>query len=177
VFCNRSGFTTTAALVINTGLQPGVYRRERPQPLQRLFSRRVLKQVPNFVASAVVNGQPGSKPELKPLAAADVSQRLLIRRAKELIAQTEPAAQLLRRLCCRTRPMLVGEACIEFPKRRILSEGQQCDPRAFRHGQFEIARLRKAHYCLADQRRLSCSIHKLASFSLPSRSRLGELVM
>jgi hypothetical protein len=38
------------------------------------------------VASAVLSGKPGSKAEQKSLAAADVSQRLLIRRAKELIA-------------------------------------------------------------------------------------------
>ena len=40
----------------------------------------------NPVASAVLSGKPGSKAEQKSLAAADVSQRLLIRRAKELIA-------------------------------------------------------------------------------------------
>ena len=72
--------------------------------------------------------------------------------------------------------MLAREACVEFRKPRILSEGQQCDSRAFRHRQFKIARLRKANYCLADQRRLGCSIHELASFGLPSRSRLGELM-
>jgi len=38
------------------------------------------------VASAVLSGKPDSKPKQKGLAAADVSQRLLIRSAKELIA-------------------------------------------------------------------------------------------
>jgi hypothetical protein len=38
------------------------------------------------VASAVLSGKPDSKPKQKSLAAADVSQRLLIRSAKELIA-------------------------------------------------------------------------------------------
>ena len=73
--------------------------------------------------------------------------------------------------------MLAREACIEFRKLRILSEGQQCDSWAFRHRQFKIARLRQANYCLADQRRLGCPIHELASFGLPSRSRLGELMV
>ena len=73
--------------------------------------------------------------------------------------------------------MLAREACVEFRKRRILPEGQQCDPRTFRHGQFKIARLRQANYCLADQRRLGGPIHELASFGLPSRSRLGELML
>jgi hypothetical protein len=40
--------------------------------------------------------KPGSKAEQKSLAAADVSERLLIWRAKELIAQSQPAAQLWR---------------------------------------------------------------------------------
>jgi hypothetical protein len=118
-----------------------------------------------------------SEPEQKRLVAADISQRLLIRRAKELIAQPKPAAELLRRLYYGTRPTLACEVRIEFRKRRVLSKGQQCDPRAFRYGQFKIAGDRKAHYCLADQRCLSCPIHQLASFALPSRSRLGELMV
>ena len=73
--------------------------------------------------------------------------------------------------------MLAREACVEFRKRRILPEGQQCDSWAFRHRQFKIARLREANYCLADERRLGCPIHKLASFGLPSGSRLGELML
>ena len=58
------------------------------------WSRRALapqatargRAVSNAVASAVLSGEPGSKAEQKSLAAADVSKRLLIRRAKELIA-------------------------------------------------------------------------------------------
>src|SRR5439155_22303861 len=73
-----------------------------------------------------------SKAEQKSLAAADVSQRLLIRRAKELIAQPEPATQLLRRLCHRTEPMLTCEVCMKFGKGRILPKRQQCDARTFR---------------------------------------------
>ena len=73
--------------------------------------------------------------------------------------------------------MLAREAGIEFRKPRILSEGQQCDSWTFRHRQFKIARRRQANYCLADQRRLGCPIHELASFGLPSRSRLGELMV
>src|SRR5438876_8281062 len=83
------------------------------------------------VASAALSGKPDSKAEQESLAAGDVSQRLLVRRAKELIAQAEPAAQLWWHVCCRTRPTLVREVCVEFRKARILSEGQQCDPRAF----------------------------------------------
>ena len=73
--------------------------------------------------------------------------------------------------------MLVREACVEFRKTLILSEGQQCDSWAFRHSQFKIARLRQANYCLADQRRLGCPIHELASLGLPSRAWLGELMV
>jgi hypothetical protein len=73
--------------------------------------------------------------------------------------------------------MLTREACVDFRKDRVLPEGQQCDTGAFRHGQFKIARLRKANYCLTNQRRLGCPIHELASFGLPSRSRLGELML
>src|SRR5438874_12007310 len=77
-------------------------------------------------------GLPVSKTEQKSLAAAVVSQRLLIRRAKELIAQPEPATQLLRRLCHSTEPMLTCEVCMEFGKGRILPKRQQCDARTFR---------------------------------------------
>ena len=48
----------------------------------------------NAVASTELSGELDSEPEQKSLAAADVSQRLLIRCTKELIAQPEPAAQL-----------------------------------------------------------------------------------
>ena len=75
------------------------------------------------VASAVLSGKHSSEPKHKSLAAVDVLQGLLIGLAKELIAQPEPAAQLLRRLCCRTRPTLACEVCIKFRKPRVLSEG------------------------------------------------------
>jgi len=56
-----------------------------------------VRRCSNAVASAVLSGKRGSKAEQKSLAAADVSQRLLIWRAKELIAQPDPSAQLWRR--------------------------------------------------------------------------------
>src|SRR6187551_94080 len=117
------------------------------------------------------------KAEQKSLAAADVSQRLLIWRAEELIAQPEPATQLWRRVCCRPRPTLVCEVCVECRKPRILSEKQQCDSWAFRHRQFKIACVRQANYCLTDQRRLGCPIHELSGFGLPPCSRIGELMV
>src|SRR5204863_1684767 len=75
-----------------------------------------------------------SKPKQKSLAAADVSQRLLIGRAEELIAQTQPAAQLRRCLRYTTGPTLACEVRVEIRKIRILSERQQCDARAFGYG-------------------------------------------
>ena len=75
---------------------------------------------PPAVASAVLSKRVDSEAEQKGLAAADVSQRLLIRRAKELIAQPEPATQLLRRLCHGTKPILACEVCMEFGKVPIL---------------------------------------------------------
>src|SRR5215468_5821263 len=88
---------------------------------------------PSPVVASAVLSKKESKPELKRLATADISQRLLVRPAKELIAQPEPAAQLLRGLCCRTRPMLPREACVEFRKRGVLSKGEERNPRTFRH--------------------------------------------
>lgn len=75
------------------------------------------------VASAVLSEKPSSEPKYKSLAAVDVSQRLLIRRAKKLIAQRKPAAQLRRCLCRGARPMLARKACAEFRKLRVLSKG------------------------------------------------------
>src|SRR5262249_52388724 len=75
--------------------------------------------------------QVGSKAEQKRLISVSVSQCFLVRCAKELIAQPEPAAQLRRRLCYRTRPMLPREGCVEFGKARILSQRQQRYSRTF----------------------------------------------
>jgi len=76
----------------------------RWRSVRRLFQTRSLRrlaQTPynyglggDAVASAVLSRELNLKPEQKRLAAGDVSQRLLIRRAKELIAQGQPAAQL-----------------------------------------------------------------------------------
>src|SRR5215471_1383201 len=131
-----------AAIVINTGFQPGESRTHWFQPFQRLRSMRAftgLKAGVNWIILLLilyrsVSSGRESEPEQKRLAAAGVSQRLLIRRAQKLIAQPEPAAQLCWRLCGRSRPTLACEVCTEFSKRCILSKGQQCDARAFRHG-------------------------------------------
>jgi hypothetical protein len=117
------------------------------------------------------------EPELKGVAVAGVSQRALVGRAKKLIAQAEPAAELRRRLCCRSRPTLACEICVELRKLAVLSQGQQCDPRSFRYNQFKLAARRKPHERLADQRRIGCSIHELTRFRPPTRSRLGELMV
>ena len=63
-----------------------------------------------------------SKPEQKRLVADGVSHHFLIGRSNELIAQPQPAAQLLRRFCYGTRPALTGERSFDFRKRSILSE-------------------------------------------------------
>ena len=55
-------------------------------PLGLMTVGRLCETLFPAVASAVLSGKPGSKAEQKSLAAADVSQRFLIRRAKELIA-------------------------------------------------------------------------------------------
>src|SRR3954452_21445926 len=96
-----------AASLINGGLQYGVHRTKRLQSFQRLPSSCALKQAvetarlldfrhhrpvlmrsDKFRCCSVCCPQrkTGLKTEQESLAAADVSQRLLISRAKELIA-------------------------------------------------------------------------------------------
>ena len=95
-----------AALVINTELQPGAYRAKGFQPFQRLVRCTCSLSRSNGLAARFacvtglkagvnhidefeccsVSGKLHSKAEHKSLAAADVSQRFLIRRVKELIA-------------------------------------------------------------------------------------------
>jgi len=82
-FDTRNGCEATAGL-----------SNARQPPLRQVTVGRLCDTPFQFVAYAVLSGTLGSKPEEKRLAVAGVPQRFLIRRAKELIAQPEPAAQL-----------------------------------------------------------------------------------
>ncbi len=116
-------------------------RRRHSLKTERRALRFLLEPARSRAADPTARGRAIStrlEMEQKSLAAADVSQRFLIRPVKELIAQSEPAAQLWWRGRSRTRPTLTREACVEFRELRVLSQGQQSDSRAFRHRQFKI---------------------------------------
>src|SRR5438132_10816700 len=63
-----------------------------------------------------------SKPKQKSFVAGDVSHRLSILRVNELVAQAEPAAQLLRRPFDWTRPTAAHEWPFDFGEACILAQ-------------------------------------------------------
>ena len=92
-----------------------------------------------------------------------------------LVAQFEPATQLLWSLVDRTRPATAGEGTFYVSELLVLPKDKQRH-RSFRESQLEIAGAREADKRLADDGRFRSAIKKLAVACLPITRRRHELV-
>ena len=118
-----------------------------------------------------------SKAKQKSLVAGLVAHDFPLRRAEELVAQLEPAAQRRRSLLHRPGPAASSEKTFHFCKTRILPQREERYARPLRDDQLEIAGFGEANNDVADKSPSRRRVQQLTRFGSPTSRRLGELMM